>query len=190
MTGLQQHIQKIVTISDADLAGISSFFEPITLKKKENLLLEGNICKANYFVEKGLLRMFFINDKGMEQTTHFALENWWLSDYSSFNAQKPATFNIQAVEKTEALFLTHKAQEDMLNRFPIMERYFRLIHQRAHAATQFRIKYLYDQSREESYHHFNRLYPDFVQRVPQYLLASFLGFSPEYLSEIRAKRKS
>jgi CRP-like cAMP-binding protein len=190
MTGLQQHIRKFITINDSDLAGISSFFEPLSLKKKENLLVESNVCKSNYFVEKGLLRMFFINDKGMEQTTHFALENWWIADYTSFESQIPATFNIQAVEKTEALALTYIAQEEMLQQYPVMERYFKLMHQRVNAVTQFRIRYLYDKSSEEMYHHFNKSHPDFVQRVPQYLLASFLGFSPEYLSEIRAKRKS
>ncbi|MGN6438008.1 MAG: Crp/Fnr family transcriptional regulator, partial [Agriterribacter sp.] len=67
-------------------------------------------------------------------------------------------------------------------------RYFRLLHQRAHAASQFRIRNLYQLSREELYYQFNNLYPEFVQRVPQYLLASFLGFTPEYLSELRRRQ--
>jgi hypothetical protein len=88
------------------------------------------------------------------------------------------------------LALDFPAQEELLQRFPQMERYFRLVHQRAHAAAQFRIRTLYGMSREELYHMFNNRYPEFVQRVPQYLLASFLGFTPEYLSEIRSKRIS
>ena len=134
--------------------------------------------------------MFFINDKGVEQTIQFALENWWLADYTSFSSQKPSDFFIQAVEKSEVLALDLLAQEEMLHRFPQIERYFRLVHQRAHAASQFRIKSLYSVSREELFHNFNKSYPEFVQRIPQYLLASFLGFTPEYLSEIRAKRIS
>ena len=73
---------------------------------------------------------------------------------------------------------------------PKMERYFRKIHQRAHGASQFRIRCQYDLSREELYRHLMSLYPEFVQRIPQYLLASYLGFTPEYLSEIRAKKLS
>ena len=78
----------------------------------------------------------------------------------------------------------------MLNQFPRMERYFRSVHQRAHAAYQFRVKSLYQMSREELYLSFSKRYPGFVQRVPQYLLASFLGLTPEYLSEIKSKRLS
>jgi CRP-like cAMP-binding protein len=158
--------------------------------KKQNLLLEGNICRANYFVLNGCLRLFFVNEKGVEQTIQFALENWWLADYSSFSSQKPSGFYIQAVEKSELMSLDFKSQEKLLKEFPQMERYFRSIHQRAHAAFQFRIKSLYSVSREELYHMFNKLYPNFVQRIPQYLLASFLGFSAEYLSEIRRKKIS
>ena len=151
-------------------------------------MIEGKICHDNYFVVKGCLRMFFINDKGVEQTIQFAIENWWLAEYVSFETHQPSQFYIQAVEKSEILAISYQAQEEMLLQFPRMERYFRLIHQRAHAASQSRIKSLYGFSREEMYYHFCRRYPAFVQRVPQYLLASFLGFTPEYLSEIRSKR--
>ena len=153
-------------------------------------MVEGKICHANYFVVQGCLRLFFINEKGVEQTIQFAIENWWLSDYTSFEKQEPATFYIQAVEKSEVVALTYNKQEEMLQQFPQMERYFRLMHQRANAAAQFRIKGLYNLSGEERYHQFNKRYPEFVQRVPQYLLASFLGFTPEYLSEIRSKKLS
>lgn len=186
---LQQHIEKFIKLSDDEYNAIATFFKRVTVKKKENLLIEGRICTCNYFVEKGLLRLFFVNNSGVEQTTQFAMENWWLADYTSFSSRKPSIFNIQAVENSTVLAIDHELQDALLKQHPVMERYFRLIHERAHAAAQFRIKMLYDFSREELYHHFASSYPAFVQRVPQYLLASFLGFTPEYLSEIRAKRK-
>jgi CRP/FNR family transcriptional regulator, anaerobic regulatory protein len=187
---LRKHIEKFIAVDDQDYSKIKTFFKPLELRKKHNLLTEGKICTSNYFVVSGCLRLFFINDKGVEQTVQFALENWWLADYTSFTSQKPSDFYIQAIEKSEVLTIDFKSQEKLLKEFPSMERYFRYIHQRAHAAYQFRIKYLYSSSREELYHAFNRLYPEFVQRVPQYLLASYLGFTPEYLSEIRKKRIS
>jgi CRP-like cAMP-binding protein len=187
---LIDHIRKFVKISEEDSTKILKYFTVLKAAKKQNVLLEGNICKSNYFVLKGCLRLFFVNEKGVEQTIQFALENWWLADYSSFSTQKPSGFYIQAVEKSELMSLDFKSQEKLLKEFPQMERYFRSIHQRAHAAFQFRIKSLYSVSREELYHMFNKLYPDFVQRIPQYLLASFLGFSAEYLSEIRRKKIS
>ena len=166
---------------------IERFFETVELRKKQNLLEEGKVCKANYFVEKGCLRMFFVNEKGVEQTVQFALEHWWLADYSSFSAQSPSAFYIQAVEHSEVISLNYIAQEELLRAYPQMERYFRLVHQRAHAAYQFRLKALYGSSREEIYYDFIKRYPDFAQRIPQYLLASFLGFTPEYLSELRRR---
>lgn len=187
---LHQHIQKFVSIPDDDMPGILAYFTPVHFKKKENLLVEGNVCHSNYFVVKGCLRMFFINDKGDEQTIQFALENWWMADYDSFSFQKPGLFSLQAVEHSEVLALHYQAQEKLLQQYPIMERYYRLVHQRAHAASQRRIRGQYNYSREDQYLNFARQYPEFVQRVPQYLLASFLGFTPEYLSEIRAKKRS
>ena len=187
---LKKHIRKFVKISEADFAEILAYFKTIEVSKKKDLLIEGKICKSNYFVSKGCLRLFFMNEKGVEQTIQFALENWWLADYTSFSSQKPSVFYIQTVEKSELLALDFSAQEELLNKFPVMEKYFRSVHQRAHAAYQFRIKSLYSVSREELYYQFNKLYPEFVQRIPQYLLASFLGFTPEYLSEIRRKRIS
>lgn len=184
---LRQHINRFITISSEELDKALQFFKPLQLKKKENILTEGNICRHNFFTVKGCLRLFFINEKGIEQTTQFAIENWWLADYNSFEKQQPSSFYIQAVEQSDVLALSYADQEMLLQQHPAMERYFRLMYQRAYAASQFRIKSLYSLSREELYKLFSTTYPEFVQRVPQYLLASFLGFTPEYLSEIRRK---
>jgi len=187
---LKAHIEKMLGNPLPGYEGIERFFVPIELRKKQNLLEEGKICRANYFVVKGCMRMFFVNEKGVEQTVQFALEHWWLADYTSFSAQSPSGFYIQTVEPTQLLSLTYSAQEELLKEYPQMERYFRLIHQRAHAAFQFRITLLYGKSREALYYHFIDRYPEFAQRIPQYLLASYLGFTPEYLSELRKRHVS
>lgn len=187
---LKAHIRKFLKLDDETLSGIAEYFKPIEAKKKQDLHVEGRICTANYFVAGGCLRLFFVDEKGVEQTIQFAMENWWISDYTSFTNQTSSGYYIQAVEKSDVLALDHGAQEEMLKRFPQMERYFRIIHQRVHAASQFRMKYLYSLSKAEFYHLFTDHYPEFVQRVPQYLLASFLGLTPEYLSEIKSKRIS
>ncbi len=187
---LKAHIRRWVDLDEAEFEAMSHYFEEVTVKKKQNLLTEGKTCEDSYFIVKGLLRLFFINNKGTEQTTQFAMENWWMADYHSLSTQKPSEFYIQAVEPTTLLRLSYKAQEQMLAGFPKMEKYFRLLHQRVHAASQLRMKLYHDFSREELYHDFNRRNPEFVQRIPQYLMASYLGFTPEYLSEIRKKHIS
>ena len=187
---LKAHLKKFIELEEEDFQTVLSFFQSAHVRKKENLLAEGQICKYHYFVLKGCLRKFFISDKGTEQTTEFAIETWWMTDNMAFEHQQPTEFYIQAVENSEILVISAQAQEKLLAQFPIMERYFRFVYQRAFAASQMRIKYLYDLSKEAFYHQLEERHPEFVQRIPQYLIASFLGFTPEYLSEIRAKRFS
>jgi CRP-like cAMP-binding protein len=186
----KQHIGKFVELNEAEFSEIFSYFETADIRKKANLLTEGQLCKSNYFVLKGCLRKFFINNKGVEQTTEFAIENWWMTDNFAFEHQLKSEFYIQAVEPATILVIDHNSQEKLLEKHPKMERYFRFVYQRAYAASQMRIKFLYDYSKEAYFHFFNSKHPEFVQRVPQYLLASFLGFTPEYLSEIRKKNRS
>lgn len=184
---LINHIRKYVDLKEEHIPVLLSHCKKLQFRRKENLLHAGQTCRSLYFVDKGCLRLFYINEKGIEQTTQFAIENWWMTDYTSLRTTKPSQFFIQAVEKTEVFSLDVQAQENLFTDLPIMERYFRLVSERAYAAALMRVKLLYEYSREELYHHFTTHYPEFVQRVPQYLIASFLGFTPEYLSEIRRR---
>ena len=184
---LTNHIRKHTELDDKTAACLCKYIKPISLEKKDFLLKEGQICRSIYFVKKGCLRMYFNKDKGTEQITQFAMENWWISDYFSFIDSKPSEYFIQAVEKSEVLSIDVASFEDLLNEAPIMERYFRIIMQRALAASQLRIKYIYELSKEEFYTHFCSSFPEFVQRVPQYMIASYLGLTPEYVSELRKK---
>lgn len=186
----KKHLEKFIEVNDSDFSGILDFFEEINVKKKENLLTDGEVCRAHYFVLNGCLRKFFVNEKGVEQTTEFAIETWWMTDNMAYEHRLPTEFYIQAVEKSEILVINRDAQDELLEKFPVMEKYFRFVYQRAFAAAQMRFKYLFSYSKEEFYHQLVKAQPEFAQRIPQYLIASFLGFTPEYLSEIRAKRVS
>jgi len=185
---LFNHINKFVTLSEGEQEILVPFLQSSSFKKKAFLLEQGQTCRMNYFVVKGCLRLYFIDVKGTEQTTQFAIENWWISDFSSFLFQQPSDFFIQAAEITEVIAITNQDYEKLLEKVPKLEKYFRLIFQKLHQASQIRIKYLYSQTAEERYTNFNKLFPAFVQRVPQYMLASYLGFTPEFLSKIRAKK--
>ncbi|WP_333577422.1 Crp/Fnr family transcriptional regulator [Sphingobacterium sp.] len=186
----KKHLNKFITVSDGEFKAIAGYFEMQTLKKKENLLTEGQVCKASYFVLEGILRKFFINEKGVQQTTEFAIENWWMTETFSYINQTPTEFYIQSVQASQVLIIRQKAYDDLLEKHPAMERYFRMVYQKAYAAAQMRVKMLYEHSREELYRQFLKNQPAFLQRVPQYLIASYLGFTPEYLSEIRKKNFS
>ena len=186
----KKHIQKFIHVSDSEFEEIAGYFQLETFRKKENLLTEGQVCKASYFVLEGILRKFFINEKGVQQTTEFATENWWMTDTFSYINEMPTEFYIQAVQPAKVLVIRQRAYDELLEAHPVMKKYFRCIYQKAYAAAQMRVKLLYEYSREELYRQFLKNYPTFLQRVPQYLIASYLGFTPEYLSEIRKKNFS
>lgn len=182
------HIRKFVSLSEEEEQLLPSYFEFKKLKRKEFILKEGHICSSNHFIVKGVLRMFIHTKDGEDHIVQFGIDNWWLTDYSSFDFQKPSLFNIQAVEDSEIASIKKDKLDELFTEIPKIERYFRLILQRAYAASVMRFHYIFDQSGEERYKHFNSAFPDFVQRIPQYMLASYLGFTPEFLSKIRGKR--
>lgn len=186
----KKHILKFTKIEDNDFSEIFHFFELLEVKKKQALHEINEVCKYNYFVLEGCLRMFFISDNGTEQTTEFAIENWWITDLSSYHRQLPSEFCIQAVEKSKILRIKKATEDILLEKHPEMQDYFKHIYQTATAAAQLRVKFFRQFSREELYIHFKESFPEFNQRIPQYLIASYLGFTPEYLSKIRKRQVS
>lgn len=183
-----KHIRKFVNLSDAEIPVLLKYLKSQSLKKKDYVLAEGQICKSIYFVEKGCLRMYFVNSKSAEQITQFAIEGWWISDYFGFNDHKVSEYYIQAIEKSEVFSIDKKVFDELLHELPQMEQYFRIVMQKTVAASQLRIKHLYDLSKEELFNHFSVSFPEFMQRVPQYMIASYLGLTPEYVSELRKKK--
>jgi len=184
---LTAHIKKFCSIAPDKLSLLEPCFEHRTFRKKDFLLEEGFHCHEKFFIVKGCVQVCYLKQNGVEQTIDFAIENWWTSDFAAFQQGAVAQLSIRAVEPTEALCITAARQRELLDKVPELSAYFHLIFQKAYAAAQIRIRILYELSKEELYRQFSQDFPDFVQRVPQYLLASFLGFTPEYLSEIRKK---
>jgi len=183
------HINKFVKLNEDEAEQVCECVNVITLKKKQFVLQPDEICRTNYFVSKGCMRLYFINRSGQEQITQFGLENWWITDLSSLETGKPSNYYVQAIEDAELVSISKNAYEELLLKVPKMERYFRIILQKTHTATMRRIEYFRDQTDEERYREFVALFPGFVQRIPQYMLASYLGFTPQFLSKIRAKRE-
>lgn len=183
---LLKHINKHVSLTAEEEEIVLSYLRHKRIRKKEYLLKQDEPCAASYFVAKGCLRMYTITEHDNEQMIQFAIDNWWMADYTSLSTHRPSPFFIQAVEDCDIMMLQGNLQEELLTRVPAMERYFRFVLQRAYAATQMRVHFIYNMTAKERYEYFSGLFPEFVQRVPQYMLASYLGFSAELLSKIRA----
>ncbi|WP_246581571.1 Crp/Fnr family transcriptional regulator [Echinicola shivajiensis] len=190
MHPLYRHINQFTDISEDDFEEILAAFKTLKLRKKEHLMFADTPCDKQFFVLSGCLNMYFIDANGSKQTVQFAIENWWITDYLAVGKNQKTEFFIQSVEPTTVLSIDNSSQEQLLERFPKLEKYFRKMLQIAYGASLMRIKYQFELSKEEIYLHFTRNFPDFEQRVPQYLIASYLGLTPEYVSEIRRKQLS
>lgn len=186
---LTKYIKRYISIPENEIASFQSYLKPKKLKKKEFLLKEGQVCKSRYFITSGCIRLFYIDKKGNEQIIHFAIDNWWITDYESLVNAAPSTLYIQAIETTELLELPEETFDQLCNQIPQIERLFRKIMEKTYIAIQKRMEYMFSLNGEEVFNTFVSANPGFIQRVPQYMIASYLGMSPEFVSKIKARKK-
>ena len=158
-----------------------------TVKKKTELLSRGAVCRNIYFVNKGCLRIFNVDNQGEEHNVSFCPENWWAVDISSFSHQTPAFYNIDALEDTEVFYLSYPVLEELYIAIPKLERFFRILTQNGFHLYQQRITSNLSKSAEERYAQFQKQYPKLEQRIAQKQIASYLGITPVFLSMIRRK---
>ena len=182
-----QKLNEKLSFTEEELAIIKNYLTPRKLRKKQYLLQEGDVCKTIAFVVKGALREYNVDDKGNEHILQFALEGWVISDLYSFMTSEPATYNIDALEDSELLLLTKHSQEELLKRIPKYETYSRMQMTGAYMAMQKRVTSILSMSIEDRYLSFIEMYPNIVQRVPQHMIASYMGLTPETLSRVRKK---
>ena len=182
------HMRKHIELTDNDVKLLNAVLEVRDVKKKEHLLQAGEVCRHNYFIVKGCFRLYLITTKGAEQVIQFGIEDWWITEYISLKSKRPSDFYLQATEKSQVIVLPREKEEELFTKIPQLERYFRLVLEKAYSAQLNRIHYIFNLTAEEQYRIMSERYPEFVQRVPQYMLASFLGMTPEFLSMLRAKK--
>ena len=179
-----------ISLTEDEIAFFCSLWKPRFLKKGQYLVQAGDVCKYDSFVVKGCLKIFHTNwQDGQEYILSFSLENWWASDLESFLKQQVATYDIQALEDCQLLQIDHESFQQLLEKIPQFERYFRIITENYLFSLQKRILGTISQTKEERYKTFIKQYPQINQRLPQYLIASYLGITPEFLSKIRSKKE-
>jgi CRP/FNR family transcriptional regulator, anaerobic regulatory protein len=184
---LFSHIEDKVKLTDDEKQHISTFFTLRKVRKRQYILQENDICRNLSFVRKGLLKSYRLDEKGIEHITLFGWEGWWISDFNSFVNQAPAILNIDAIEETELLNLSRENYEQMTLEVPVMDRYFRILYQNSLVTKDQRLISSNSDTAEEKYKSLILFNPDIIQRIPQNLIASYLGLAPETLSRIRKK---
>ena len=183
------YIETRVSITAAEIDQIRAVSTVKKLRKKQYLLQEGDVWGFHAFVTRGCLRTYTIDDKGLEHIIYFATENWWIGDRASLLSGKPSTFNIDAVEDTEVV-LINKANFEMLRaHIPAFNAMIGDILEKGMAAMQNRISSTISFTAEQKYQQFVDKYPDMALRIPQHMIASYLGITPETLSRLRRQTR-
>jgi len=155
--------------------------------KGQYFLQQGDVCKYSGFVISGCTKTFYVDDEGQEHIVMFSIEDWWTSDMGSFITQTPADYNVQCIENTELIQFSYNYQEELFTEIPKLERFFRLILEKALVASQKRIVRNFSLTAKEQYLFFRSQYPKIEQRIPQYMIASYLGITKEFLSKIKSQ---
>jgi len=182
-----KNVARHVSLDDTEIDFFLSLLTTKQIARKEYLLREGEICRAESFIVKGCLRTYAVAADGSEHILMFGIEDWWVGDLYSFLTQTPSAFFIDALEDTEVLQITRENLERLCQRVPKFERFFRLIIQNAFIATQKRINQNLAFTAEEKYLDFIAKYPHLEQRLTQKQVAAYLGITPVFLSMLRKK---
>lgn len=185
---LIDYVQNFVSLEYNEAKRFVSDFEEVKVKKRQFIVQPNFTNKHRAFVLKGAFRTYAVTDNGQEHTLQFAIENWWVSDFNSYINQHPATLFIVALEDSVILQLEYNKEQELKNSNHKFETFFRIMAEKGLAFEHRRILFNLTHSAEARYENFLLNFPNFVQRVPQYALASYLGMSTEFLSRIRNKR--
>lgn len=184
---LYHYLTQRIQLSESDFHAIQDLFIPKSLDRGELLLREGELAKYGSFVCKGCLRSYVVDSKGKEHVVQFAPENWWLSDIDSMMNKKPSLYFMDAVEPTDVLLIDLPSFQKLLEQLPGLAASFQKGREKHTDAKDKRIVASLTSDAEERYRQFLQTYPSIVQRVPQHMIASYLGLSPETLSRVRKK---
>lgn len=184
------HITRHVTLTTEEQNFIISILIPQKLKQGEFAHKAGEITCNFIHVNAGCLMTFFTDPKGNDQVIQFATSGWWTGDLHSLTTQLPSIYTTRALADSEILLLPKVRMEELLERYPVFERYFRITFQNSLVTHQNRLIEAFANTAEERYSNFQKKYPQLEQYVPLKYIASYLGITPEFLSKIRRKRMS
>ncbi|MFC0512772.1 Crp/Fnr family transcriptional regulator [Mucilaginibacter angelicae] len=181
----KEYISQKATLTETEYAKIEAVCIIKKLRKRQYLLQEGDVWKYNAFITKGLVRFYSVDENGRENIVSFAKENWWTGDRASLLTGEPSKNNIDAIEDTELVLITKTNFDRLCREIPALNDMVNAILNKSFIASQSRIHAAIAFTAEQKYLNFAEKYPDLLLRIPQTMIASYLGITPETLSRVR-----
>lgn len=184
---LLSYFDRLIPLNRDEKELVTQKFHSRLFRKRQYLLQEGNVCTQFYFVVRGCLRMYKVDEKGGTHVLQFATENYWINDLRSFHGMKPSSLNIDALEDTVVLQINHDELISLYVQAPKFDRIFRVLLENGFIRLQERMLQSISSTAEERYQTFLEIYPHLQNRISQVQIASFMGITPEFLSKLRAR---
>jgi len=181
------YINNYIDLSEKEIAFLRSNTNYKKYLKGHYIVQQGAVCKHTNFIISGCTKNFYVDQQGQEHIVTFAIENWWSADLSSFITQTPSDFNVKCIEATEVIQFTYQNQDEIFQNIPKMETLFRKLLEKALVSSQKRIVNNFSLSAKDQYLYFKKQFSTIEQRVPQYMVASYLGITKEFLSKIKTE---
>jgi len=179
------YLKKLFPITEEEFEMISAVTIQKSLRKKKFLLQEEDIWRNNAFVSKGLLRIYSIDDRGLEHILGLSVENNWTGDIESYTSGMASNLNIDALEDSEILLISKDNFKDLLKKIPGLDTAMKKLFEISFIESQNRILSNISLSAEQKYHNFTNTFPEISGRIPQHMIASYLGITAETLSRIK-----
>jgi CRP-like cAMP-binding protein len=183
------NINHFVSLDESEINVLASHIKVIRIKRKQLIVQPDFVCRFRTYVVSGALKAYIVNPKdGQEQIIGLAIDDWWISDFTSYINQEPATFFVEAVEGSIIIQLSFDNEQKLYDLSPKFERFFRLHTQRIASGMQRRMLSSLSKTAEERFEELSNRYPKFLLKFPQYVIASYLGITTQFLSRIRNNR--
>lgn len=189
-SSILNNIKRYVTLTEDEEQKICSVIQTKRVKKKQFIIQPGFVCHSRTYIVEGAFKVFYLDEEGKEHTVSIGVEDWFVTDFHSYISQTPASNYAEALEDSVIFQMAYKDIEPLCQEIHALSEYFRLTTEKAFAHSRRRVISSISKTAEQRYDEYLEKYPHIVQRVPQYVLASYLGMSPEFLSKIRKQKAS
>lgn len=186
--GIIAQLKRHIPLEEKEKLYFSSILIPARLKQGDFAETAGKVTSSFIYINSGCLMSYFTDAEGHDHVIQFAMAGWWTGDLHSFTKQEPSIYSTRALTDSEVFYLPQDDMERLLEKFPKLERYFRILFQNSVVAHQHRLIQNFSVTAEIRYDQFQQRYPTLEQYVPLKYIASYLGITPEFLSKIRKRR--